>query len=61
MRKEEGKIGITFVPCVRIQNNSVTVNSVTINTHFFYKNKLYKNIEAEKPRKLKNILRICSG
>ena len=25
---------------------------------FFYKNKLYKNIEAEKPRKFKNILRI---
>ena len=24
----------------------------------FYKNKLYKNIEAEKPRKFKNILRI---
>ena len=28
---------------------------------FFYKNKLYKNIEAEKPRKFKNILRISWG
>ena len=28
------------------------------NTRFFYKNKLYKNSEAEKPRKCKNILRI---
>ena len=26
---------------------------------FFYKNTLYKNIEAEKRPKIKNILRIC--
>ena len=29
-------------------------------TLYFYKNKLYKNIEAEKPGKLKN-MRICRG
>ena len=28
---------------------------------FFYKNILYKNIEAENPRKFKNILRIIRG
>ena len=34
-------------------------NFLLITIHaFFYKNKLYKNIEAEKPRKFKNILRI---
>ena len=32
---------------------------LTYNTRFiFYKNELYKNIEAEKPQKFKNILRI---
>ena len=30
-------------------------------TRFFYKNILYKNIEAEKRPKIKNILRICWG
>ena len=30
-------------------------------TLFFYKNILYKNIEAENPRKSKNILRIIRG
>ena len=36
--------------------------SVDISTRFsFYKNTLYKNIEAENDSKIKNILRICSG
>ena len=34
---------------------------IPLHTRFFYKNKLYKNIEAEKPWKFKNIIRICWG
>ena len=30
-----------------------------LNTRFFYKNILYKNIEAQSGQKIKNILRIC--
>ena len=34
--------------------------NICLSTRFsFYKNILYKNIEAEKRQKIKNILRIC--
>ena len=46
---------ILFTIGARMRTNS------SWDARFFYKNKLYKNIEAEKPRKFKNILRISWG
>ena len=48
-----------LLPLVTQMNN--LFDKIIVNTRFFYKNVLYKNVEAEICRKFKNVLRMLRG